>query len=45
MDGLGVLHAKLTREAMQKASLIEIAKQAAPIIESLKATISDMQSR
>ncbi len=45
MDGLGVLHAKLTREAMQKASPIEIAKQAAPIVESLKATISDMQSR
>ncbi len=45
MDGLGVLHAKLTRQAMQKASPIEIAKQAAPIIESLKTTISDLQSR
>ena len=45
MDGLGVLHAKVTRQAMQKASPIEIAKQAAPIVESLKTTISDMQSR
>jgi hypothetical protein len=45
MDGLGVLHAKVTRQAMQKARPLEIAKQAAPIIESLKSTISDLQSR
>jgi hypothetical protein len=45
MDGLGVLHAKLTHQAMQKSSPMEIAKQAAPIIESLKSTISDLKSR
>lgn len=45
MDGLGALHAKLTQQAGQKASLIEIGKQAAPIVESLKTILSDMQSR
>jgi hypothetical protein len=30
---------------MQKSSPMEIAKQAAPIIESLKSTISDLKSR
>ncbi len=43
MDGLGVLHAKLTRQAMQKASPSEIAKQAMPIIESLKPTLAALQ--
>lgn len=45
MDGLGVLHAKLTQQASQKANLTEIGKQAAPIVESLKNTLLDMQSR
>jgi hypothetical protein len=43
MDGLGVLHAKLTRQAMQKASIKEITKQAMPIIESLKTTLAALQ--
>jgi len=45
MDGLAALHAKLTQEAGQKASLVEIGKEVAPIVESLKTTISDMESR
>jgi len=45
MDGLGVLHAKLTQQAGQKASLTAIGKQAAPIVESLKTIVSDLQSR
>jgi hypothetical protein len=45
MDGLGTLHAKLTRQAMEKASPAEISKQAAPIIESLKVAISDLSTR
>jgi hypothetical protein len=45
MDGLAALHAKLTQEAGQKASLTEIGKQTAPIVESLKTILSDMQSR
>jgi hypothetical protein len=45
MDGLASLHAKLAQQAGQKASLVEIGKQIAPIVESLKTTISDLQSR
>jgi hypothetical protein len=45
MDGLAALHAKLTQQAGQKASLTEIGKQTAPIVESLKTILSDMQSR
>ncbi len=45
MDGLGVLHAKVTRQAMQKASPIEIAKQVGPIVVSLNAALADIQSR
>jgi hypothetical protein len=45
MDGLAALHAKLTQQAAQKASLAEIGKQTAPIVESLKTILSDMQSR
>lgn len=45
MDGLGVLHAKVTRQAMQKASPIEIAKQVGPIVLSLETALADIQSR
>jgi hypothetical protein len=45
MDGLAALHAKLTQQAGQKASLTEIGKQTAPIVESLKTILSDLQSR
>jgi hypothetical protein len=45
MDELGVLHAKLTQQAGQKASLSEIGKQVAPIVESLKNTVADLQAR
>ena len=45
MDGLGVLHSKVTRQAMQKASPIEIAKQVRPIVLSLKTALADIQSR
>jgi hypothetical protein len=45
MDGLGVVHAKVTRQAMQKASPIEIAKQVRPIVLSLKTALADIQSR
>jgi hypothetical protein len=45
MDGLGTLHAKLAQEAGQKASLVEIGKQVAPIVESLKTSLSDLKSR
>jgi hypothetical protein len=45
MDGLGTLHAKLTRQAMEKASPAEISKQVGPIVESLKVAISDLSTR
>lgn len=45
MDDIAGLHAKLKQEADKKASVVEIGKQAAPIIESLKAALSDIQSR
>jgi hypothetical protein len=45
MDDLGVLHAKLTHQAGQKASLAEIGKQIAPTVESLKNVVADLQSR
>jgi hypothetical protein len=45
MDGLAALHTRLTQQAGQKASLTEIGKQTAPIVESLKTILSNMQSR
>jgi hypothetical protein len=45
MDDLGALHAKLTQEAGQKASIAEIIKQISPIVESLRTTLTDLQSR
>jgi hypothetical protein len=45
MDDMAALHAKLNQEAGKKASLVEVAKQIAPLVESLKTTLSDIQSR
>jgi hypothetical protein len=45
MDDLAALHAKLKLEAEKKASMVEVARQVAPIVESLKTALSDIQSR
>jgi hypothetical protein len=45
MDDIAALHTKLKQEADKKASIVEIAKQVAPIVESLKTALSDIQSR
>jgi hypothetical protein len=45
MDGLAALDAKLAKEASQKASLVEMGKQIAPIVESIKDAVSDLHSR
>jgi hypothetical protein len=45
MDDIAALHSKLKQEADKKASILEIVKQVAPIVESLKATLLDIQSR
>jgi hypothetical protein len=45
MDDIAQLHAKLKQEAGQKASLVEIAKQAGPLIASLNGALSDIQAR
>jgi hypothetical protein len=45
MDDIAELHTKLKQEADKKASAVEIGKQFGPIIESLKAALSDIQSR
>ena len=45
MDDLGALHAKLKDEAGKKMSMVEVAKQVGPIVESLKSALSDIQSR
>jgi hypothetical protein len=45
MDDIAALHTKLKQEADKKASAVEIGKQIGPIIESLKAALSDIQSR
>jgi hypothetical protein len=45
MDGLAALDAKLAKEAAQKASLAEMGKQVAPIVESIKDAVSDLHSR
>ena len=45
MDDLGALHAKLKDEAGKKMSMVEVAKQVGPIVESLKTALSDIQSR
>ena len=45
MDGLAALDAKLTQQAGQKMSVVELGKQVGPIVESIKNAISDMHSR
>jgi hypothetical protein len=45
MDDLAALHAKLKQQATQKSSLIEMGKQAGPIVESLSSAITDIQTR
>jgi len=45
MDDISALHVKLKQEAARKASIVEIAKQVRPIILSLNAALSDIQSR
>jgi hypothetical protein len=45
MDDIAALHTKLKLEADKKASIVEIGKQVAPIIQSLKTALSDIQSR
>lgn len=45
MDGLAALHTKLTQQAGQKANLMQIARQAEPLVKSLRTTLLDMQSR
>ena len=45
MDDIAALHTKLKLEADKKASIVEIAKQVEPIVQSLKTALSDIQSR
>jgi hypothetical protein len=45
MDDMAALHSKLKQEADKKASMIEVARQVGPIVESLRAALSDIQSR
>lgn len=45
MDDIAALHTKLKQEAGNKASMIEISKQVAPIVGSLAVALSDIQSR
>jgi hypothetical protein len=45
MDDLAALHSKLKQEAEKKASMVEVARQVAPIVESLSTVLSDIQSR
>jgi len=45
MDDTAALHSKLKQEATRKASIVEIAKQVRPLVLSLNAALSDIQSR
>jgi hypothetical protein len=45
MDDISALHGKLKEEAARKASIVEICKQVRPIVLSLNAALSDIQSR
>jgi len=45
MDDISALHAKLKQEAETKASMVEISKQARPLVLSLNAALSDIESR
>jgi hypothetical protein len=45
MDDISALHTKLKQEAAGKASIVEICKQVTPLVLSLSAALSDIQSR
>ncbi|HEX3372849.1 MAG TPA: hypothetical protein VHS13_01495 [Edaphobacter sp.] len=45
MDDISALHARLNQEAAKKASIVEIYKQVRPLVLSLNAALSDIQSR
>jgi hypothetical protein len=45
MDDIAALHTKLKQEAAGKASIVEICKQVRPLVLSLNAALSDIQSR
>jgi hypothetical protein len=45
MDDISELHARLNQEAAKKASVVEIYKQVRPLVLSLNAALSDIQSR
>jgi hypothetical protein len=45
MDDMAALHSKLRQEADKRASMIEVAKQVGPIVESLRTALSDIESR
>jgi hypothetical protein len=45
MDDISALHGKLKEEAALKASIVEICKQVRPLVLSLNAGLSDIQSR
>jgi hypothetical protein len=45
MDDISALHSKLKQEAASKASIVEICKQVRPLVLSLNAALSDIQSR
>jgi hypothetical protein len=45
MDDIAALHAKLKVQAGQKISITDLAKQAAPIVQSLQTALSDIQAR
>jgi hypothetical protein len=45
MDDVSALHARLNQEAAKKASVVEIYKQVRPLVLSLNAALSDIQTR
>jgi hypothetical protein len=45
MDDIAALHSKLKGEAGKKVSITDLAKEAAPIVQSLQTALSDIQSR
>ena len=45
MDDIAALHGKLKEEAAKKARAVEIHKQVRPLVQSLNAALSDIQSR
>ncbi|MGD0444576.1 MAG: hypothetical protein ABSA39_11640 [Edaphobacter sp.] len=45
MDDIAALHSRLKGEAGKKISITDLAKQAAPIVQSLQTALSNIQSR